>query len=373
MLDGYRLMIPGPVQLSDEALEEMGRQVVPHYGAEWTTFYNETIGLMKKVFLTDGKVFPIPGSGSAALDAAMGSILGENDLLLVLSNGFFGERLAEIARSYDPQTVVASVPVDEPLTSDVLLRALGEDHRITAVAMVHSESSSGLLNPVRELVNICRSRGLLTLVDAISSLGGAELLMDEWGIDICASASQKCLEGPPGIGLVAVGSSAWERIRALHTRGWYLNLRTWAEYADRWSDWHPFPVTLPVQVFRALRRGMERVVSEGLESRWQRHREMAVWAQNKVLPYGYRPVFPAELASPTILALHPPDGLEVESVLESLKRDYRILVAGGMGAFKGRAFRVGNMGPQATESELSHLTDALGDIATRGKERKHHG
>jgi len=368
MLDGYRLLIPGPIQLRPEVLAEMSRPMVPHYGEDWTAYYNETVSLLARVFMTSGRIFPIPGSGSAGLDAAIGSILGEQDRLLVLSNGFFGDRIAEIARSYDPQTAVCKVPVDEPLTPAVLETALLESEGITAVAMVHSESSSGLLNPVRELVAVCRSRDLVTIVDAVSSLGGIELRMDEWGIDLCVSASQKCLEGPPGIGLVAVGADAWERIRDRQTRGWYLNLRTWAEYADKWPDWHPFPVTLAVPAFRGLRRGIERIVEEGIEVRWRRHREMACWVYGRLAPQGYEPVFPADVASPTILALRPPKGMDVHVILELLKQDYRILVASGMGAFKGRAFRIGNMGPQATEEELAPLIEALREIASQGKE-----
>jgi len=367
MLDGYRLMIPGPIQLRPEVLAEMSRPVIPHYGADWTTYYNETIALLASVFMTNGRIFPIPGSGSAGLDAAVGSALGRDDRLVVLSNGFFGERIAEIARSHDPQAVVHEVPVDEPITPATLEQALSENDGITAVAMVHSESSSGLLNPVRELVAACRERGLLTIVDAISSLGGVELRMDEWGIDVCISASQKCLEGPPGIGLVAVGADAWERIGQLQTRGWYLNLHTWAEYAGAWADWHPFPMTLPVPAFRGLRRGIEEVLAEGLELRWQRHREMARWAQERLAPHGYKPVFLEDVASPTILALRPPSELTADRVIESLKEEYKILVAGGMGAFKGTAFRVGNMGPQASEGELGPLTDALRIIASQGK------
>jgi len=368
MLDGYRLLIPGPIQLRPEVLAEMARPMVPHYGADWTAYYNETLRLLGRVFLTDGRIFPIPGSGSAALDAAVASLLGGDGRLLVLSNGFFGERVAEIARSHDPDTAVYEVPIDRPITPAVLERALAENEPITAVAMVHSESSSGLLNPVRDLVAACRSRGLLTVVDAISSLGGAELRMDEWGIDVCVSASQKCLEGPPGIGLVGVGTNAWERMRTHRVRGWYLNLRTWADYADKWADWHPFPVTLAVLAFRGLRRGIEGILGEGLEARWQRHADMARWALERIEPAGYEPVFAPELASPTILALRPPEGLDVDGTLGSLKLDYHILVAEGMGAFKGRAFRVGNMGPQATAEELGPLTEALRAIASQGKE-----
>ena len=357
-------MIPGPVQLRPEVFEEMSRPMVPHYGTAWTAYYNETVDLLRRVFLTSGSIFPIPGSGNAGLDAAIGSSLDEEDRLLVLSNGHFGERVAEIGRSHYPDTAVLEVPVDRAISVDVLEQALSENDGITAVGFVHSESSSGLLNPVRELVDACRVRGLLTIVDAISSLGGAELRMDDWGIDVCIAASQKCLEGPPGIGLVAVRDEAWARIRGKNGKGWYLNLQLWADYAETWADGHPFPVTLAVPAFRALHRGLEAVLDEGMEHRWRRHLEMAAWARKALAPGGYSAVFEPELASPTILAMTPQERLAVEEVVDRLRSEFKILIARGMGAYKGRAFRVGIMGPQATREELGVLVDALLQIAS---------
>ncbi len=369
MLDGYRLMIPGPIQVTSEILAELSRPIVPHYGEEWTAFYNETLGLLKRVFRTEGEIFAIPGSGSAALDAAIGSSLGPSDRLLVLSNGFFGDRISEIAQSYQPGACVVRLPVDRPIGHQDLADALDAEQDITAVMVVHSESSSGLLNPVRELAQICRERGLLFLVDAVSSLGGIELEMDAWGIDLCISASQKCLGGPPGLGLVAVGPRGWARIRDKATPGWYLNLHTWHKYAEMWSDWHPYPITMAVPILRALRAGLEDVLREGLEARARRHRDMAVWVRGQLESRGYRPVFSPDVATPTVLAFYPPDGLAAAEIVEALRARYRVLVGGGMGDFKGKAFRIGNMGRQATLAEMKPLVEALGELATEGKER----
>jgi alanine-glyoxylate transaminase/serine-glyoxylate transaminase/serine-pyruvate transaminase len=195
-----------------------------------------------------------------------------------------------------------------------------------------------------------------------------ELRVDDWEIDVCISASQKCLEGPPGFGLVAVREHAWERISSKATRGWYLCLQNWADYAEAWADWHPFPITLAVPAFRGLRCGLDAILREGLEARWQRHRQMAAWAEDALAPAGYVSVFPTESASPTVLAFTPPEGLDVEELRDQLRTADRILVAGGMGAFKGRAFRVGNMGPQASKEELGALIAALVRIAGQRKE-----
>lgn len=363
MLDGYQVMIPGPIPMSEDVLKEMARSIVPHYGPEWTEFFVDSLQLLKQVFQTSGKVFAIPGSGSAGLEAAISSSLAESSHLLVLSNGFFGERVGEIASSLLPNTRIVRLPADHPVTASDLERELARHGQIDALAVVHSESSSGLLNPIEELAHHCHSRNLLFIVDAISSLAGVELAMDDMGIDVCISASQKCLEGPPGLALVAVGESAWERIRAIPTRGWYLNLQLWEHYAEMWGDWHPYPITMAVPAFRALRKGVERVLEEGLAKRTKRHRDMAEWVKSELLPIGYRPVFPHDQSSSTVLALEPPSGLAANEVVSRLKTEHRILIAGGMGDFKGRVFRIGNMGIQATNEMMQPVVDALAAVS----------
>ena len=363
MLDGYRLMIPGPTQVSADVLCEMAKPIVPHYGPDWTAFYKETMLLLGGVFGTEGKVFAVPGSGSAGLDAAFSSSADETDRWLVLSNGLFGERLAAIARSYRPDAVVVNVPLTEQVTVECLRNALSEHPDTTAVAVVHSESSSGLLNPVRELAQVCRERDLLFLVDGISSVGGIDLPMDEWGVDICITASQKCLECPPGLALVAVSSRGWERIQHKVTPGWYLNLHVWEEYAEKWSDWHPYPITMAVPVFRAMRRALEIILDEGLEARIRRHRESALWVREQLAGLGYRAVFDASIASPTVLAFFAPDGLDSADVVRRMRSDHRILIANGMGEFRGKALRIGNMGPQAAREQMKPVIQALAAIA----------
>ena len=364
-----RLMIPGPIELAPEVLAEMARPLVPHYGAEWTAFYNETVEGLRTIFRTSGDVFLIPGSGSAGLDAAIGSVLGPQDRMLVLSNGFFGERIGDIARRYRKNTRILSLPEDRPVTARTLQESLAADPEITVVGVVHSESSSGLLNPVRDLAAVCRRMGRLMLVDAVSSLGGIELDMDEWGIDLCVSASQKCLEGPPGLGIVAVGERAWKEMRGKETPGWYLNLKVWKEFAEKWALWHPFPVTMAVPAVRALRAGIARILEEGIESRFRRHRAMASYARGQLQALGFVPVFDEAVASPTVLSFYGRDDLAADTVVDRLEHEYRIRVGGGMGCFSGKAFRIGNMGPQADRAKLDVLILALRAV---GRARCHY-
>lgn len=363
MIDGYRLMIPGPIQLSENVLREMARPMVPHYGEAWTVYYNETMNLLKTIFGTTGSLFAIPGSGSAGLDAAISSSTGPGERWLVLANGFFGERVASIACSYNEETAVLRLPIDEPIDIERVAEELERIDDVIGVVVVHSESSSGLLNPVEKIGKLCREKDLLCFVDAISSLGGIDVRMDEWHVDLCVSASQKCLEGPPGLGLVAVGERGWSRIASKRSPGWYLNLHVWKEYESAWADWHPYPITMPVPALRGLRCGLEAILGEGLETRFARHAEMARYLRSAMSELGFCPVFSEETASPTVVALQGSEAIPATVVTMRLRNEHRILVGGGMGAFKGTAFRVGNMGPQATREQMDAVIRAMSAMA----------
>ena len=354
-----RLMIPGPIQLAPEVLAEMSKPITPHYGEEWTAFYNETAALLKQIYGTDGDVFLMPGSGSAGLDAAIGSSLGEDGKMLVLANGFFGKRMGDIALRYKKNTVIVNLPASQPLLPEVLRETLDANPDTTLVGVVHSESSSGLLNPIRELADVCREYDCLFFVDAISSLGGIDLQMDAWNIDLCVSASQKCLEGPPGLGLVALSTRAWDRIKDYNTPGWYLNLHVWKDFADKWGDWHPYPVTMAVPAVRGLRCGLERVLSEGLSERITRHLNSAHRLREDLGSLGFLPVFPESIASPTVVSVYGRSDLDASTVAERLRTEHAIRIGGGMGEFAGKAFRIGNMGPQAMSDQIEPLLEAL--------------
>jgi alanine-glyoxylate transaminase/serine-glyoxylate transaminase/serine-pyruvate transaminase len=250
-----RLMIPGPVELAPEVLALMAEPMVAHYGEEWTAFYKETIALLKRVFQTEGGVFLLPGSGSAGLDAAFGSTVFPDGKVLIPQNGFFGERLEEIVRTYTPNVQALRFSLGQPIELKAVETVLQKEH-FEVVAAVHCETSTGVLNPIRELSKLCQHYGALFIVDAISSLAIESLKMDAWGIDLCVSASQKGLEAPPGLGLVAVGTKGWERVEQVNSPGWYLNLKTWKDYEEKWGDWHPHPVTQAVNNIKALRLGM---------------------------------------------------------------------------------------------------------------------
>ena len=359
-----RLMIPGPIEIAPEVLSGMAKPLVAHYGEEWTDFYKETLGHLRKVFRTEGDIFLFPGSGSAGLDMTLGSTLFPDGKVLIPRNGFFGERLEEIARTYTSNVRAIKFPTGQPIDLEVIEGFLQKEH-FEVVAAVHCETSTGVLNPIRELSKLCQHYGALFIVDAISSLAIEPLKMDAWGIDLCVSASQKGLESPPGLGLVAVGKAAWKWINQVESPGLYLNLKVWKEYEEKWGDWHPHPVTHAVNNVKALRVGVERILEEGLENRFQRHRETTAQLRQGLRDLGLEPYVPGEFAAHGVTSVVGPEG-KVEKLLACVRDQHGLLLAGSLGELKGKVFRIGHMGPGATseavEMVLSVLDKALAAV-----------
>lgn len=352
-----RLMIPGPIELDPEVLAVMAEPMVAHYGEEWTAFYKETLGLLQKVFQTEGDVFLFPGSGSAGLDAALGSTVFPNRKILIPQNGFFGERLAEIARTHTPNVQTLRFPIGQPIELEQVEEAL-VTKEFKALAVTHCETSTGMLNPIQEIAEICRRRKVLFIVDAISSLAIEPLEMDTWGIDLCVSASQKGLESPPGLGVVAVSKRGWKEIKRTETPGWYLNLKVWKEYEEKWGNWHPHPVTQAVNNVRALQIGLKRILNEGLENRFRRHCEVTKQLHQGLRKVGFRLYITDRLTSHGVTAVIEPEG-KAKELLTYVRNQHHLMLAGSLGELKDKVFRIGHMGPGATKEAVETVLYAL--------------
>jgi len=366
-------MIPGPVEVDSEVLATMAKPMVAHYGTEWTAFYEETLDLLLSIFRTKGHVVLLVGSGSAALDAAFNSICYPGEQILVLRNGFFGERLEEIARAYTPHVHAMEFPLSQPVELEAVREALSK-RSFRAVAVVHCETSTGLLNPICELAKLSHEHGAIILLDAISSLAIEPIDMDTWEIDVCISASQKGLEAPPGLSIVAVRSEVWETIERGRSCGWYLNLGVWKDYENRWGDWHPHPVTHAVSNVHALRVALERILEEGLEQRFLRHRAVTARLRAGLRELGFRLFVPEEVAAHGVTAVEAPEGNAKE--LRAYVREHRnLLLAGSVGGHDDLLFRIGHMGPGATPEAVDAVLLALREAitSTRRKERTDYG
>ncbi len=352
-------MIPGPVPVSPDVLDAMGQPVRQHYGPEWLTFYQRFIARLQQLFATNGSVYPIPASGSGGLEAMLGTLIGADGSAGIIVNGFFGNRLLHIARAHTPHVEVLQIPYERPADPEEV-RAWLRQHRVRVLAVVHSDTSTGVLNPVGEIAVAARAEGVALTVDAVSSLGGTPVLTDAWGLAAVSTASQKCLESPPGVAPVAVTRLGWEIIdsQPAPSRGWYLNLRTWRQYEHEWAN-HPYPVTLAANNIVALDRALDRIFAEGLEARFERHRRAAAQLREGLDRLGFKVFADRRWASPTVTVAYPPEGVKASTLMETLRIQHRIAVAGGLEHLTGRVIRIGHLGNQATPETIRRLLGAL--------------
>ena len=356
-----RLMIPGPVDVSEAVIAAMANQVVPHYGSEWTALYKETTTALQSIFQTTGDVFLLVGSGSTGLEAAINSLFTPGEKVLITMNGFFGDRIAQFSRAHGLTVVEAVADWGKPVDLLTVERLLDRDRQISGIIAVHHETSTGVLNPVREMGSLARKYGIPLVVDAVSSLGGEELKMDEWGVDICVTASNKCLESVPGVSPVAVSANAWKVMQSKQTAapGWYLNLRLWKQYLEEWGSWHPAPVTMATNTVIALNAAMEELVREGPANRIKRYREIAFYFREGIQELGFELFVSGQDASSCISAVRRLPQMEVPAFLSFLSEEKAIQIAGGLGQTSGAIFRVGHMGKAGSSLYVDLFLRAL--------------
>jgi len=353
-----RLMIPGPVSVAPEVQAAMGAPVQPHYGPRFRSLYFETLERLKDLFHTSGEVFLLSGSGTAGIDACFGSAFHRGETVIVASNGFFGLRLIDIAQRRGLNVIPVWGEEGQPLEVEPVLEALQAHPEARGVAAVHLETSTTILNPIGQLGKALRGKDVLFVVDAVSSLGGIEFRMEEWGVDLAASATQKCLGAPPGLSPVAVSQRAWERItRRPEDAGWFTDLRMWKKYMVEWGDWHPTPVTMNSNLVTALNVALRMLAEEGIEARLERYRQLALQLRAGLERIGLEPYTPVERMNAVLTAAWTP--VPSGRLVSFLEQECRIKISSGLGAMKEQLIRIGHMSPVVTAQDIDDVIDGL--------------
>ncbi len=352
------LLIPGPVPLPPRVLEELAKPAMPHYGDAWVKAHQETRELLHYLWAApDAHIFPIAGPGHAGLESIAYTFLRPGDRVVIVSNGFFGDRLGEVLRAHRVKAEVISSPWGAGPDLAALRDALKSP--TTAVAVVHNETSTGVTNPLEEIVETAHAAEATVIVDAVSSLGGIPLPFSKLGIDAAFSASQKCIAAPAGIAPVAVGRSLWESTDSQSVNGWYLNLYTWDRFEREWGKWHPTPTTISSNLFYAFHRALLLLKEEGLEARIARHAKVAARLRADIGELGFRPLGPEELLSNTVACFTPPAGVEVNRLVRRLRDEHHIFISGGLGPLREKTIRIGTMGTQADPAIVESLVTAI--------------
>ena len=351
------MFVPGPVDVADEVLQAQAQPILPHRSAEFEAIFHRAEQKARHLFYTQYRVFITASSGTGLQEAAVRNLAKEKVLACV--NGAFGARWAEVARTNGKKVTTLEAEWGQPIRPEQLAEALKQDH-YEILTVVHNETSVGLENPVKDIAAVVHevSPDTLVCVDAVSSLGGAKLEMDAWGLDMVLTSSQKCLALPPGLALGAVSDRALERAKEVPYRGWYFDFLRLEKHRLKDST----PATPAVSLVYALDRQLDRILAEGLENRFARHEAMARRVRSWALERGFG-LFAAEgYRSKTVTTIRNDRGLDINALNQwLLQRNMRI--ANGYGPLKGKTFRIAHMGElQMTDIEtlLAALDEYLG-------------
>jgi aspartate aminotransferase-like enzyme len=335
----YYLMAPGPTPVPPNVLLAMAQPMIHHRTPEYEALFIEIRAGLKRLVQTAHDVIPFASSGTGSMEAAVVNTLSPGDTVLVLRAGKFGERWEEICARYGVGAVPVAAPLGETVPAARIAEALDAHPDARAVLMQHSESSTGVLHDVRGIAAVTRGTPAILIVDAVSSLGIADLAMDAWGVDVVVAGSQKGLMLPPGVSFCALGDRAWAQVERSRLPKYYFDLAAERKAVSR-NEAHFTPA---VSIMLGLREVLRMLTAEGLDNVFRRHERLARATRAGVEALGLA-LFARAAPSPALTAVVAPPGVDGEQVPATYARAHNITIAGGQGELKGKVFRIGHMG-----------------------------
>ncbi|SEJ61567.1 alanine-glyoxylate transaminase / serine-glyoxylate transaminase / serine-pyruvate transaminase [Deinococcus reticulitermitis] len=358
--DEHVLLTPGPTPIHPRAQRALIRGMLGHMDPEVFALNREIQQDLRVMYGTGPEAFTalLSGTGSLGMEAGFANLLEAGDEVLVCANGSFGQRMAEMAARYGARVRLVTAPLGEAINPADVAAQLSE--RVAMVAVVHGETSTGVLNPVPDIARLVRGSGALLTVDAVTTAGMEPFFMQGWGVDYAYTGAQKCLSAPPGLAPVAISERAFTRFAARRTPTplWYCDFDGLRDY---WTD-HTYHHTVPVNLHFAFHAALRAALEEGLERRQDRVRRMGEVIERTLAPLGFSPyVRRAEDRLPTVLALRLPEGFDDAGVRQAL-RGREISVTGGLGPTAGVIWRLGLMGEAARPAPYRQLMVALEDL-----------
>ena len=349
------LRTPGPTPCPDEVLEAIAGSMINHRGPEFHELILRVTKNLKNVFATEGRMYILSASGTGALEAAVVNFLSPGDKVLAVSMGYFGERFAEVARVYGAQVKKLDFELGSAADPGAIRAALKEDPEIRAVLVTHNETSTGVTNDLERIAKIVKDESkALLLVDAISSLSGIPLPVDQWRCDVVCTASQKGLMVPPGLAFISVSQEAWEAREHAKMPRYYFDLGLAQRYLERGQT----PWTPVVSLFYGLDVALEMLLKEGMENVFRRQANIAQFTRQGIRGLGLQLLVDGPRASKMVTAVKVPEGVDGGQLSQIMRSDHSVVLAGGQGNLHGKIFRVGHMG-QVAEEEIREVLTSL--------------
>jgi aspartate aminotransferase-like enzyme len=351
-------MLPGPTNVPDRVMNAMLTHIINHRSDDFRRLYKTIVEKTQRVFQTQNDIVLLTTSGTGAVEASVINMIRKNDKAIIPVNGEFGTRLADLIDSWGGHAIRVTAPFGQNPQYSEIEDAFDRNKDIKAIYAVYNETSTGTtLRYMDKLSQLCSERGAFFIADAVSILGGDELPVDKWNVDICVTASQKALAAPPGVSPLSISARAKKHMQANPPPTQYLNLKRYFRYYEENFE-TPFTPALPL--FNAFSEALDMVLEEGLDKRIARHKACADAFYAGLDAMGLSPFARQDARSNVVIAINYIPGMDDKKFRGLLSQQFRILVAGGFGDLKGKVFRIGSMG----EVSKYHVMRTLSSITS---------
>ena len=353
------LMGPGPSSVHPRVLQAMTAPILGHLDSQFFVVMEDVCEMLRQVYHTENYMtLPLSSTGTGAMEASCVNILEPGDTAIVCRNGYFGDRLADIATRCGAEVFVVDSAWGNPVDLEALDEELNKHSNVKMVGIVHAETSTGSLSPLTRAIELAHEHDALIVVDAVTSLGSHDVRMDEWDIDICYSASQKCLGAPPGLAPISLGPRAMDVINERKTavQSFYFNLKDLEAY---WSQTRAYHHTSPISMTYGLRESLRMMMEEGIGERLNRHARTAAALRAGVEALGLQVLADPQYRLNPLTAALIPEGVDEAVVRRKLITDYNIEIGAGLGDLQGKVWRIGLMGESARESNVFAFLSAF--------------
>lgn len=355
------LLGPGPSNADPTVVAALNRQPIGHLDPVYLKLMDEVQTLLRYAWQTDNRLtYPVPGTGSAAMEATLANVVEPGDIVLVGVKGYFGHRLVDMAGRYGAEVRTLHQSWGKAFDLAALRQGM-EAHRPQVLALVHAETSTGVRQPLEGVGALCREFACLLIIDTVTSLGGVPIFLDAWQVDLAYSCSQKGLSCPPGISPFTMGERAAAKLERRQSKvaNWYLDASLLQKYWGRDRVYHH---TAPVNMTYALREALRLLAEEGLEARWRRHQDNAERLWEGLEDLGLSCHVERDLRLPTLTTVRVPEGVDAKAVAQTLLNDHNIEVGGGLGDLAGKIWRIGLMGYNSQPQNVDTLLTAIGNV-----------
>lgn len=351
-------MLPGPTNVPNRVINAMLTPMINHRSDDFRKLYKDIVDKTQTVFETENDVVVLTTSGTGAVETSVVNLIKKDDAVIIPVNGEFSTRLADLIDNYGGKTIRINSPYGQNPPIEKIEEAFEKNSNIKALYVIYNETSTGTtLRNLSKLGDICKAHGAYFVVDAVSILGGDELPVDKWNVDICFTATQKALAAPPGIAPISISKEAKKYMIENPPPSQYLNLKRYFKY---YSDSFETPFTPAISLFYAYQEALNIIIEEGMENRINRHRKCANAFYSGLEALGFTPFADADSRSNVVIAVNYLPGIDDKKFRELISTKFKVLLAGGFGELKGKVFRVGCMG----EVSSYHVMRTLSAISS---------